>query len=68
VHHFVFGLDVGLSVQQERHGGRLTVVSSRHQGRPTILQREEENMWSCIVRKMMRRRVEGDEQEMAQQL
>jgi hypothetical protein len=37
----VCSLDVGPSVQQERHGVRLTSLTGLHQGRHAILQRGE---------------------------
>jgi hypothetical protein len=35
--YVVCSLDVGLSVHQDRHGVRLTIVTGHQQGRPTIL-------------------------------
>jgi hypothetical protein len=39
--YVVFCLDVGPSLQQERHGVRLITVTSLHQGRHTFLRRVE---------------------------
>jgi hypothetical protein len=35
------GVDVGPSLQQDRHGSRLPIATGQQQGRPTILQRVE---------------------------